>query len=357
MRVGVDGRKIPMAAEYGPLKSFDHAQSLGMEGLFFRTTLEMSPKLDHGEMREIKAKADSLGMYLESGLGKVNPYASPEAPELRMAGDGDILLGFRRMLEACRVADITEVWIGTANYKGIYHGYWCYDRFRTDVTWAEQLEATEKFLRKLAPIARDLGIHMNMETHEEITTFEVVRLVEAIGLDVMGITFDIANVTHRGEDPVAAARRVAPYTRQTHLKDIIHPLSPEGSWRQMRPCGQGIVDYEAILPLLYQHNPTLNLTIENSTSHGHSLMQIYDPIWHASHPDLSVAEFAEFVRLCKLSSDKITSGEWQSIEAYESTPFDYERACDFIRQSGAYLRSVCEKYSLGQTLAAAGAAR
>jgi hypothetical protein len=63
--------------------------------------LEMSPTLDHGELREIKAHADVLGMYVESGLGKVSPYASPKAPELRAAGDGDVLLGFRLRLEAC----------------------------------------------------------------------------------------------------------------------------------------------------------------------------------------------------------------------------------------------------------------
>ena len=357
MRVGVDGRKIPKAKEYGPFKSFDHGRELGMEGLFFRTVLEMSPTLDHGEMREIKAHADSLGMYCESGLGKVNPFASPEAPELRTAGDGDILLGFRRMLEACRAADITEVWIGTANYKGIYKGIWAYDRFRTDVSWDEQLVATERFLHKLAPIARDLGMHMNMETHEEITTFEVVRLVEAIGPDVMGITFDIANVTHRGEDPVAAAHRVAPYTRQTHLKDIIHVLTPEGAYRQMRPCGQGVVDYETILPLLYKHNPDLNLSIENPNTRGHSLMQIYDPRWHASHPDLSVAEFAEFIRQSQMCGEKIAAGEWLGLQAYDDIPFDYSREVWFIKESAALLRSICERHGLGQTLSVAGATR
>src|SRR5215468_9127502 len=115
MRVGVDGRKIPRAEEYGPFKSFNHGQEMGMEGLFFRTVLEMSPTLDHGEMREIKAHADSLGMYVESGLGKVNPYASPEAPELRAAGDGDILLGFRRMMEACAEIGCLELWSALAN--------------------------------------------------------------------------------------------------------------------------------------------------------------------------------------------------------------------------------------------------
>jgi sugar phosphate isomerase/epimerase len=360
MRVGVDGRKIPRAKEYGPFKSFNHGQELGMEGLFFRTVLEMSPTLDHGEMREIKAHADSLGMYVESGLGKVNPYASPEAPELRMAGDGDILLGFRRMLEACHAGGISEVWIGTANFKGVYRGNFSYDRFRTDVTWQEQLEASARFLHKLAPIARDLGIHMNMETHEEITTFEVVRLVEEIGPDVMGVTFDVANVTHRGEDPVAAAKRVAPYTRQTHLKDIVHMFVEDGAVRQMRPCGQGIVDYDIILPLLYQHNPTLHLTIENPNTHGRTLMQVFDPIWHASHTDLTPAELAEFFRQTRLYDTKTVSGEWPTLDAYDAIPFDYEREVWFIKESAAHLRAVCERFGLGQTVtpatAAAGAA-
>src|SRR5581483_4299874 len=61
MRVGVDGRKIPRAKEYGPFKSFKHGQEHGMEELFFRNVLEMSPTLDHGELREMKADADRLG--------------------------------------------------------------------------------------------------------------------------------------------------------------------------------------------------------------------------------------------------------------------------------------------------------
>ena len=123
------------------------------------------------------------------------------------------------------------------------------------MTWEEQLQATERFLKKVAPIARDLGIHMNVETHEEITTWEVVRLVEAVGPDVMGVTFDVANVLQRGEDPVAAAHRVGRYVRQTHLKDFALMFVEEGILRQARPCGQGVVDYDTILPLICTAEP------------------------------------------------------------------------------------------------------
>jgi len=60
-----------------------------------------------------------------------------------------------------------------------------------------------------------------VETHEEITSFEVARLAEAVGPDVVGVTFDTANVLARAENPMAAARRLAPYTHLSHAKDGI----------------------------------------------------------------------------------------------------------------------------------------
>ena len=346
MRVGVDGRTIPRAEEYGPFKSFDHGRELGMEGLFFRTVLEMSPTLDHGEMREIKAHADGLGMYVESGLGKVNPYATPEAPELRAAGDGDILLGFRRMMEACRAGDISEVWVGTANYKSAYTGYRCYDRFRTDVTWEEQLQATERFLHRLAPIARDLGLHMNVETHEEITTWEVVRLVEAVGPDVMGITFDVANVAQRGEDPVAAAKRVAPYVRQTHLKDMALVFAEDGVVRQMRPCGQGVVDYDAILPVLAAHRPSLHFSIENQTDARVNTFEFFNRAWHASHVDLATAEVAELVGLINDFQRRVDRGDVAGLAEYGAHPFGHAEAVASLQTSADYLRAVLARHDL-----------
>jgi sugar phosphate isomerase/epimerase len=347
MRVGVDGRKIPEAAERGPLRSLDHGKALGMEGLFFRTVLEMSPTLDAGELREIRAHADDLGLYLETGLGKVNPYATPETPELRRVGDGDIRRGFERMMRACAEIGCTDLWVGTANYKGEYHGYWCYDRFRTDAPWPDQLVATEKFLKTLAPIARDLGIHLNLETHEEITSFEVVRLVEAVGPDAAGIVFDTANVLQRGEDPVRAARRVAPYVRQTHIKDTLLFFDEDGVKRQVRPCGQGAVDFRAILPILAAANPGLNLSIENPTAHlPLQTIQLFDPVWLAAHPDLAVDEFAAYIELVVDCERRVARGEIIAPDAYQAAPFGYAEAVGYIKESAAYVRGLMVEMGL-----------
>ncbi|HMR33094.1 MAG TPA: sugar phosphate isomerase/epimerase family protein [Geminicoccaceae bacterium] len=352
MRIGVDGRKIPEAAERGPVDSLDHGKSFGMSGLFYRTVLDMSPTLDRGELRAIRQRADELGMYVEAGLGKVNPYATPETPELRLIGAGDIVRGFRRMMEACVDIGCTELWIGTANYKSVFAGKWAYDRFRTDVTWPEQLRATQAFLLKLAPIARDLGVRMNMETHEEITTFEVLGLIEAVGEEVMGVVLDTLNPMQRGEHPVWAAKRVAPYVRQTHIKDAYVAYMPDGITIQSRACGEGAVDFREVLKILAAHNPTLNLSLECAGPREadfvprHTLIEVFQPEWLASHPDLGIEEYAAFLELVQNYSARIASGEVATWDQYVTAPFGYDESIAAIKKSAAHLRSVCAELNL-----------
>jgi sugar phosphate isomerase/epimerase len=348
MRLGVDGRKIPESVKRGPIGSLQHGKELGMQGLFFRTVLDMSPTLDRGKLREIRQCADDLGMYMETGLGKVNPYASSEAPELRAIGDGDIVEGFRRMMTACAEIGCVELWISTANFKPGYRGRLAYDRFRTDVTWAEQLRATEAFLWKLAPIARDLGIHMNLETHEEITSFEVVRLVQKLGPDVLGVVLDTANPLQRGEHPILAARRVAPYVRQTHIKDAFIGYHEGALDFQLRPCGQGVVDFRELIPILAEANPNLNLSIENDDSHVdrprpivRRRIDIFDPLWLDGHPDLSVHEYGAYMLLVQEYGRKIATGEIPDWQTYADQPYGYAETAAYVRESARHIRAVC----------------
>ncbi|MEU6657896.1 sugar phosphate isomerase/epimerase family protein [Streptomyces sp. NPDC046821] len=353
LRIGVDGKKIPEAEKRGTIGTLQHARELGMEGVFFRTVLDMSPTLDLGELRDIRACADDLGMYLETGLGKANPYALAETPEVRAIGDGDTLLGFRRMMEACAQISCTELWSATANLKSAYRGRLSIDRFRTDVSWQEQLRSTEAFLTRLRPIALDLGVHINLETHEEITTFELVRLVEAVGPDAIGIVFDTANVLIRVEHPVMAARRVAPYVRQTHMKDAHVAHGEGGLCYQMRPFGNGVMPFDEILPILAEANPAMNLTIENAESAddfprrpGPALIEVYDREFLAGHPDLGVEELAAYLEMVHAYEQRIASGEVPDIEEYAARPFGYTQAVQFITDSADHLRAACARTGL-----------
>jgi sugar phosphate isomerase/epimerase len=347
----------------GPVENVRYAHELGMDGIFFRTVLDMTATLDGGVLREVRACADDLGLYLEAGLGKVNPYAMAEAPELRAVGDGDTLLGFTRMISACAEAGITELWSGTANYKP-YGGRYAYDRFRTDVDWSDQLAATAKFLAKLAPIARDHGVHVNLETHEEITSFEVVRLVESAGPDAFGIVFDTSNLLQRGEHPVRTAQRVAPYVRQTHIKDAALSLTAGGVLYQERSVGLGAVDLRAILPILHAANPALNITIENAQPwddvavtyptftaeqiplRGCTLVEVFDTEWQAGHPDMSVAELSAYLELAHQCDAAIAAGTLPTFDECAPDTFGFDEAVLAAKSSASVLRAIVAELGL-----------
>ncbi|MFE6972852.1 sugar phosphate isomerase/epimerase family protein [Streptomyces sp. NPDC057682] len=340
MKVGVDGRKLPGAATRPAVESLEKAAELGLDGVFFRTVLDITPTLDRHVLEELRRRADELGLYLDMGLAKVNPYANAEAPEVRELGNGDYTAGMIRMMRACAEIDCRELWVGTANYKPRLPGYHVFDRFRTDAPWSDQLAGIEKFLRVLRPAALDLGIHLNVETHEEITSFEVVRLVEAVGPDAVGITYDSANVVARAEDPVEAARRVAPYVRMSHVRDVALFRTDYGIGRMLAPCGEGVMDWQAILRALGAHRPDLRLSIENSRDRTVMPMHVYDPDWLAAHPDLTTTELAEIFRLTHTYEDLAAAGHRPDMGHLTGTPCDGPEQLRFITRTAEHLRGI-----------------
>lgn len=343
MRVGVEGDHIAEAKRRGGIGSLQFAHDQGLDGVFFKSVLDLSPSLDAGELREVRAFADERGLYLEVGIGRVNPYNTAESPHIRELGDGDYRLGMEHLIRASHAIGCTELWAETGTYKRHLPGAFVYDRFRTDVCWTDQLEATRRFLAQLAPLLRDLGCRIDVETHEEITSFELVRLVEAVGPDAVGITFDTANVLARAEDPIAAAKRVAPYTHLTHAKDAIVYFVDDGLEWQARPCGQGVIDWNVLIGILANHAPALHLSLEDNN--GSMPIPLFEPAWQALHPDLSVAELADVVRLARHCEDRIAKGCIVPPLAYRAKD-GQARMLDNMRLSRDHLRCILESREL-----------
>ena len=83
LRVGTDTSKFPEATSRGAAWTLQRVADLGLDGAFFRSAFELSPTLDPGELRDVADTAHDLGLYLEVGAAKINPFATPEFPEIR----------------------------------------------------------------------------------------------------------------------------------------------------------------------------------------------------------------------------------------------------------------------------------
>lgn len=328
--VGLDGRKFPQAAELGPLGLLERCVELGYDGVFFRTILDVTPRLDTGVLADVRDFAQEHSLYIEMGLGKVNPYNTSEDRSIRSVGGGDYLLGMTRMIEAATAVGCTALWADTANYQGHEWGLQANDRFRTDTTWQEQLRATTAYLGRLAPVLRSHGAVIAIETHEEITTQEISDIADAVGEDIVGVTLDLANVVVRGEDPIEATARVASLVRKTHIRDVALFRTPHGIRRQIRACGDGVIDWPAVLRMLHSSSHRVNLTIENATAKDHNDIPCFDKDWLAGQPELRTPELLRLLQLANEFEDAVANGERPGSDDYYTDPYPRESQEAFI---------------------------
>ena len=332
------------AGQLGPIREvFESIGKMGFEGIGFRSLLQLSEILDMGVLDDARTAAEELGLFLDFGLGWVNPFNALSKPEIWTLGEGDYCRAIQRQLEAAHRMGCKEIVGEIAGVKGPYNGRFAFDRFRSDVPWVEQLRASENFLLKIRPMLADLGMRICLENHEDLTSHELLRLVDKIGPEYLGITLDVANLTVLGEEPVRGSARLAPYVNRAHIKDIFLIPSDKGLLRQIRPAGEGVIPWEEILPVIYPYDPNTHLLVEDHK--GLIQIDLFDPAWRLHFPELEEDEVSELLRLAEKSQERVQKGEIEPYGPYESIPYIDQRE-QRLKSSLAYLKALRDKYKL-----------
>jgi len=321
MKIGLDTFTLRELA-LDPFQTLDFVQQHGFAGAQFGGLRSLSPDLDRGRLREIRQYADERGLYTHVSVPGCNPYLiEPGRLEEQEAE-------LRREIVAA------AEWGWHELHSSLGSGP---ERYEHPVPWTEHLAASAAFIRRLGPVLRAHGSRIDLETHGDATTFELVRLVEEVGPDIAGICLDTANVLCHAEDPVRAAQRAAPYTHLTHIKDGILFFSETGYTRQGRPPGQGILDWPAILSALAEFSPDLPLSIEDHKWLFH--FAVFEPEWLRLHPDLTCEELAQVIKLAWQCQRRIQVGELPDPEEYEAIPY-LEQMMERLTCARDYLQTV-----------------
>lgn len=322
MRIGLDNYTIGFM-KLNPYETIDFARKLGTEGVQFGSVTQISPKWDEDEIKAFRRYADEKGMYIEVNIPSINPWKVKERN------------GFVRKLERhLRFAALA----GSRTMRTYIGGR--DDRFNPEIPWRRQIEDSVRVLKMLSPMVKELGVKIALETHMDATTFELVRVIDQVGEDVVGICLDTGNLPVRMEDPISAVNRIAHLVVATHMKDSILFFGGNGLRWQARPCGQGVIPISEIISAVSVFNPDLNLSIEDHPRIYD--LPIFDPNWLSSHHDLTPMEFSKVIQLAVESERKIRAGEIRPPEEEEAIPWE-ERVEDRLRTTVEYLRSVLQE--------------
>ncbi len=303
------------------------ARAHRFDGVQFLDAASIDGHLDPKALGEFRAMADEMGLYLEAGMPSPNPFR--HSVELgRAVAVGELTGLLAKHVEAlaalgCRHARL---------YIGDRH-----DRFRTDHTWTEQLEASSLVVRELTPRLKSHGIRLAIETHADLTCDELLALLDRLDPEIAGITLDTGNLAMRLDDPLAAAEKLAPFVVATHIKDMALAFTERGLCWQARPIGSGILPMPDLLATVLRARPDVALSIE---LHPRTYdLPIYDPRWLAFFPSLRPESLAAVVRLAALCERRYAEGSMERPEVVEAIPWS-SRDLDWLASSLGYLRSV-----------------
>lgn len=120
------------------------------------------------------------------------------------------------------------------------------DRAALGARWPELVGETRMRLRAAATRARELGVELALENHQDFTSGELLELCEETGPGV-GICMDTGNVLAVGESCEAFARAVLPHLRHVHLKDYRVQPTSEGFRLVRCALGDGAVPVASLL--------------------------------------------------------------------------------------------------------------
>lgn len=113
-----------------------------------------------------------------------------------------------------------------------------------------QLARTARVLRNACEVAQAQSLTLALENHGDLSASEMLELLTLVGNSALGVCFDTGNAPRVGDDPIDAARMLAPVIRMVHLKDCAAQAADPIAGPVSVPYGMGAIPIEAILAVL-----------------------------------------------------------------------------------------------------------
>ncbi|MCG8615878.1 MAG: sugar phosphate isomerase/epimerase, partial [Desulfobacterales bacterium] len=128
---------------------------------------------------------------------------------------------------------------------------------------------TASRLRRAAPEAEDLGIHLALENHCDSFSQEVLWVIEQADHSHVGACIDTMNPWHMTEDPMAAIENLAPVAFTNHFRDDRIDFTRDGFKVSGTAVGEGDIDMVKAYEILRTRSRSNRINIE--TEMGFSL--------------------------------------------------------------------------------------
>ena len=282
IKLGLDNFAV-RAMNWKAAALLDYAASLKLDSLFI-TDLDAFENHEPAYLREVKAKAEGLGIGIHLGSWSICPSAKWFKNKWGTAEE-HLALGIRVAKD-----------LGSPIIRVVLGGY----EERKGAGGIEaRIAETVKVILSCRTRALEAGVKIAIENHAgDMQAWELVTLIEAAGKDYVGANVDSGNACWTLEDPVASLLTLAPYALSTSLRDSMVWESENGAMVQWTAMGEGCVDWKTYFAKFSELCPQVPVHIETISGGPREFAYLKADFWN-EFPKARASEFAKFVTLAK----------------------------------------------------------
>lgn len=217
-----------------------------------------------GDLRAFRRRAEALNMFIEY------QGALPDKP-------GGDLSELEKSMEEAKL-------VGASIMRVVSTGRRRYETFKMMADFKESEKNHRAVVEQIVPLAEKHKVTLAMENHKDRTADEFVALLKQISSEHYGALIDFGNNLSLAEEPMSVVRKLAPYVKSTHLKDMAVKRCEDGFLLSEVVCGRGFLDMKGMVEICRQSNPKVRICLEMITDHVLKVPVNTDVYW-ATFPE------------------------------------------------------------------------
>ncbi len=315
LRLGFDnfsiramGWKAPQLLEYAA------AQKVSV---LLMSDLDAYESLEEASLREVRAKAEGLGVQIHAGTWSICPSSKAFKTKWGTAEE-HLALGIR--VARALGSPVLRCVLGTAEDRHTPGGI------------EARIADTVKVLKGCRSLAVDSNVKVAVENHAgDMQAGELVGLIEAAGPDFVGATLDSGNAVWALEAPLKNLEILGPYAVTSGIRDAVVWDYAEGAKVQWTAVGEGQVNWRTYFDKFAQLCPQAPVVLEIISGFAKPFPYLQEGFWKA-WPKVKGADFAGFLALARqgkpLESHK--SPDQKAEQAYQRE--ELERSIRYCRE-------------------------
>ena len=312
LKLGFDNFSIRAMGWKAPAL-LDYAASLKLDSILI-SDLDAYESLEEKHLKEVKAKADDLGVQIHAGTWSICPTSKAFKNKWGTAEE-HLATGIR--VAKALGSPVIRCVLGTGE-----------DR-KTEGGIEARMTDTVKVCKACRSQAMDAGIKIAIENHAgDMQAWELVNLMEEAGKEYVGATLDSGNATWTMEDPFASLEVLGPYALSTGIRDSMVWEYDEGAKVQWTAMGEGLVDWKVYFQKFVALCPNTPVNLEIISGFARPIPYLKNGFWK-EWPKAKATDFAKFLAMAKRgkqleshrSPDSKAEQEYQKAELERSLKY------------------------------------